>query len=136
MAQVPEYRPIRVDGLKDVPDWGKAVVTSLNKFMREVISALTRLTFKENFDAGVSTVTFATSATYTGGDFVPLLFTAPVGGVTGVITTKVVDTVTPSNKILPGTTSTNWTTDRAKVTLTYVSGLANSTQYTITFLIF
>lgn len=105
------------------------VISILNNFMDFVYRAFAKnITIEENTPYQIKEVSFTTTSTYSGGTFVPLeLKIDPQRIVKGVVVLWISSgTVTATPR---------WSQVGANVVISNLSGLSNSTEYTIRLLI-
>lgn len=136
MAKLIPVRPIRREDVPEAPGWLNRILYSLNPFMAQVSSALNKnLTLDENIDAQKKRLTFTTSSTYTSGDFEEISFPRTTKNrASGILLMTIAidqDNYSPITEAV----SLQWREANNVLYITYVSGLANSTEYVMNVLV-
>lgn len=137
MATLPTIKQVTREDLREAPDWIERLLNPLNQFMASVYQALNgALTFGTNIRGSVRELRFNTSATYDTGDFTPLEFPTGLGGVKaiGCLILQLNESAS-AETVLTGASVANWTERNGRIAVKYISGLANSTKYTVRFLV-
>lgn len=135
MAKLPEIKRISREDLPESPDWVNNLLSPLNSFMDTVYRSLNKsLTFQDNIQGQVRDLEFRTLATYSGGDFTPVAFSYGSGAVrpTGVLLLQI---RAGSGQVIKQPVSVQWSENNGTITIDYVSGLSNGSQYFIRVLI-
>jgi len=140
MARLPNQRRINREDVKNAPSWIDNLITPINSFMESMYSAVNKnLTFQENFISQIRTITFTTSATYTAsGTWVPVTFPSGLRGTRaqGVLVLQALNTTADNFTPLKKAVTCDWLDNGETITLYFVSGLADSTSYTVRVLVF
>lgn len=122
----------------DSPSWVNPLIDFMNRFMTKVRDILNgNITFDDNVRAIFDTTSFMTDAAYTGGTFIPLSFSVTFQPKC-VFLISAIDTDEPTTTFLSAVTiPPNWSYDNAnnQITVYYITGLQNSTNYSIKVLI-
>jgi hypothetical protein len=135
--KLPSIRRIRREDLKDAPDWISLLLYPLNIFMDTLYGGLDRgLTFQENIRSTIKTLELSTPADYATGDFDRTIFdpglrVQPIG----CLLIKIVQ-VGDNDPLILEPTVPQWALHPEGIQIRYISGLAPSTRYTATFLVF
>lgn len=141
MAQLPNQRRILREDLKDAPTWVDKLLFPINSFMESVYYALNRnITFNENIACQLRRVSFTTTSSYNSSpqsadnfpliQFATSLRTVPMG----VIPLQLFvngDVETP----LLAPYNISWYHNNGTLFITYISGLDDSTTYTLQLLV-
>jgi hypothetical protein len=141
MAQLPLIKKILREDLKNAPDWIDQLLYPINTFMEGVYYALDKeLSFGDNINAAVRTLNFTTRSDYTTASpltdgFVEQKLANPIKGTPkGVIVCKTVNADTYG--IVTGAVTCYWEYLNGEIRVRYITGLANSTKYSINVYIF
>lgn len=132
---LPSLKRISRSDLKDAPGWIDGLIVPLNSFMDTVFSLLNgRLTFQENFRSTIRAARITTPATYSSGDFDETRFLTglPVKA-TGVLLLQI---TADDGAAITAATSIDWIERNGEIRVRHVAGLADSTKYSATFLVF
>jgi hypothetical protein len=139
MATLPPIKRILNEDVPNAPSWFGRVMYIVNTFMQNVYAALQgQLTFQQNFLSQINTTTFTTSLAYTSGSFTPIVFSRTLGvKATGMIITQIINSQTTTTTPITTATALDWRDlGNGNLQINFISGLANSTQYTVTTLTF
>lgn len=131
MAKLPEIKRISREDLPESPDWVNNLLSPVNSFMDTVYRSLNKsLTFQDNIQGAIRDLEFRTSATYTSGDFTPVAFSYGSGSVrpAGVLLLQI---RAGSGQVIKQAVTLQWSENNGTVSIDYVSGLADSSQYFI-----
>lgn len=136
MAELPTIkRVLRQDLGRDVPSWVDSLLSPLNQFMEEIYSALNKsLTIPENVQGQKITLNFKTLSNYTTKNFTEIVFRNNLGKRMNLILVgNIVKVNDPSHKF--DSVFVSWYDNGdGTVTIRYISGLENSSEYNITLL--
>lgn len=137
MARLPNVKRINREEVKEAPSWIGQLLAPLNQFMSAVYLALAgQLTFTENIRASIKELSFTTASDYTSGTFETLKFPHNLRvKAQGVLIVQLNDRA-DSEPIVTGGVSVNWLERSGQINVRYVSGLSNSTDYVVRFLVF
>ena len=116
--------------------WVPTLLNPLSNSFTDVYLALNgNLTIGDNIVGTRKTITFTTSPTYTAGKFTSFTFPWPAGLRNPPYEIRVgkVSVPSPQSQPLTAITINNWVFNAASssITVLYVTGLANSTTYTL-----
>lgn len=137
MAQLPTVKGIRREDLgQDLPEWIENLLTPLSNFMESVYNAFNKnITFKENIACNLFTIEFTTSSTYTTGTFEKLYFNTTLkGSLNGCIVINC-QNLTDQYALNTLGISPSFSDLSPRISINYISGLANSTKYKVTLLV-
>lgn len=136
MAELPRVREIKLEDIQGAPAWALRLIRILNDFMGPVFRALQgTLTFGENIASDVVVQTFKTRSDYSGGTFDPLLVRHGRARVQGVMLMQILEADDP-DAVIQSAVSISWRQlQGGAVSIGYVSGLENSTRYTLRVLV-
>lgn len=141
MAQLPLIKKILREDLQEAPPWIDGLLYPLNTFMEGVYYALDReLTFEDNINSAVRALKFTTRSDYTSASptkdgFVEQKVANPLRGTPqGVTICKITDLT--NYAVITNPVSCYWEYLNGEIRVKYITGLANSTKYTINILIF
>ncbi len=142
MAKLPEVRRISREDVREAPDWIELLIGPMNTFMQGVWIALSgNLTIGENILGQQKTMRFRTGADY--GDplednhgFTAFSFKHSLRSrkPTSVLIGQVWDEDNIGTPIYDPV-SLSWSEANGNVTISYITGLAVSSNYTATFLV-
>jgi hypothetical protein len=129
----PIFKRLTLEDFKDGPAWLSRLFQTLNDFMLQTAAVLTgNITFGDNIPARSFNITVKTSSTYSTGDFETINITWPYPQrVQAIIVTQVIR----ENAAFTGSVGVVQWVNTNPINITYVPGLANSTTYSITFLV-
>lgn len=141
MARLPNQKRILREDIKEAPNWITRLLTPLNSFMETVYYALNRdITFTENIACQIKEITFNSKSDYSTASpvedgFLELQFrhslkTKPKGL---LIQQLITDGNVQAVHTTPVTLS--WYENNGVVYINYITGLADSTSYTIRLLV-
>lgn len=120
--------------------WFQKPQSILNNFMYFMYDLLNGgLTFGSNIAAQMATLPFTTDAAYTGGTFVPIVFTKTITSkAQGCIVIQITNTTNTNYTIVTGAVGCpDWQDlGNGSMQINYISGLVNSNTYSVTFLVF
>jgi hypothetical protein len=133
---LPVFRRFNKGDLPAAPNWIENIFNPLNVFCETVTTTLTKnLTIGENVQGQKFTVTFTTLPTYTTGDFTPIRYNYTGGGQPNCLMIGNISRTDGTLMLLPPAV-TGWSMNINKnpflITINYIAGLDNSTQYNIT----
>lgn len=136
MAFLPTVKSIRREDIgPDAPDWVDNLLGPLTTFMEAIYSALNKqITFQENIACTIREFQFSTSSTYTTGDFEVITF--PSGLKTKPIGCMILQILNTSNaSVIKQAVSLHWEDLSGTITIRYISGLDDSTKYSMRVLV-
>lgn len=134
--KVPAQYRLSKEDFKGAPSWIDRVIYSFNKLLDGVVAILSgQVTFQDNIRSRIVSLTFTTDANYSTGTWTDLNVAvdfkeSPIG----VLPFRVVEKAavyTPTKSAL----GVDWTYANGSVTIGYISGLADSKEYTVTLVI-
>lgn len=137
MASLPTIKRVTREDLHEAPDWIERLLIPLNQFMGAVYQALNGdLSIGANVRGSVRTLRVTTSATYTAADdFREVSFdTGLTVKATACLIAHIEKTDDPTDTITGGV-SVKWAERAGKIVVSHISGLADSTKYTVRFLV-
>lgn len=139
MAKLPTTKKLLIEDVQppsEQEDWVRRLLWPMNSFMTSVYGALNKdLTLTENIDASIREIEFETDSAYTSGTWTNLQFPRNINHKTnGVLLLQIYDKSDPYAAII-NATSISWLDINGTINITYVAGLANSTNYFARFLI-
>jgi len=135
MASLPTLTRIQKEDLgQDAPDWINGILSVMNQFMEEIYQSYNRnLTIPENVAGQIKTLDVVTTSTYTSGNFAEIRFSSELKRrMTILLIGQVVqsdDPTTKYNYCFP-----SWEDNNGTIVVRFISGLADSKKYKITFL--
>lgn len=135
MAVLPTLTRIQKDDLgNNVPDYIGNILSVVNQFMEEIYNSYNKnLTLNDNISSQIKTLDITTDANYTTGTFTEIKFTSDLKNRMSILLIGQViqqdDPSTKYNYCFP-----SWLDNNGLITIRYISGLANSKKYKITFL--
>jgi hypothetical protein len=135
MASLPTLTRIQKEDLgKDAPEWINGILSVMNQFMEEIYQSYNRnLTIPENVAGQIKTIDIATTNNYTSGNFAEIRFSSELKRrMTILLIGQVVQSDDPTVKYdycFP-----SWEDNNGTIVVRYISGLADSKKYKITFL--
>lgn len=141
MAKLPNQKRITREDLREAPNWIVRLLTPLNSFMETVYYALNRdITYTENIACQIKEIDFTTQADYSTASpvvdgFPPLQFThtlktKPIG----VEKLQIIENGN-ADTVITEVVSLDWYSSNGVVYITYITGLKDSTEYTIRVLV-
>lgn len=138
MAALPEYkRLLREDFAEIEEDWIEKLIYPINQFNEQVTSALNQsLTLTDNVQGAFRSAIFTTASNYNTGTFTPIKLswgfrTSP----NAVLLGRVYLPDSPTT-VITAATSVDWNvTSQGLINIRYIAGLANSTKYSVTFVL-
>ncbi len=138
MAKLSAVSKIRREDLPEAPAWFGRFLATINSFFENVVLALSgRLTFADNIQSQTKVLGFTTPSTYeSANDFTTLKFqsTLPVKAqALLILQIQKDDDITDS--IFEGVTP-HWFQVELEINISHISGLADSTDYTVRLLLF
>ena len=138
MARLSAVSKIRREDVPEAPDWFGRFLGTINSFFENVVLALNgRLTFADNIQSQTKVLGFTTSSTYISGDDFPTLkfqTTLPVKAqALLILQIQKADDIT---QLIAGGTSLKWFEVERQININFVSGLEDSTDYTLRVLLF
>lgn len=138
MAQLPTQKRINREDLKNAPAWVDALIGPLNSFMESIYSAINKnLTFGDNIQGQIRTIEFTTSSTYTSSNtWTNMSFSSGLRAVKpkGVLVLQILEQSSNFTPVMKGVTI-DWLENSGIITIYFVSGLKNSTTYSLTVLV-
>lgn len=132
MAFLPTVKSIRREDIgPEAPDWVDNMLGPLTTFMEAIYSALNKqLTFQENIACTIRDFQFSTSSTYSSGDFTAITF--PSGLKNKPIGCMILQILNASDaSVIKQAVSLSWEDLSGTIRINYVSGLDDSTKYTM-----
>lgn len=125
----------------EAPSWFARLLWPLNQFITSMFLALNRgLTFEENFQCNLRTLTFRTATTYTSDrTWVNITYAHNLPRPPfGVLLCKLTETNNPtgSEALNSMGTKLKWSEFGGQVTIRFIEGLNDNTDYTINLLTF
>lgn len=138
MARLPLVKRILKEDLPEAPDWVTRLLYPLNLFFENVYNALNKnITFSENIQSEIKTLTFATNSAYDGtqANFDVLKF--PRGlkvQPTGLLLLKIVQ-VEDSFTSITTAPFVNWADINGVINIYLITGLTASKTYKISVLL-
>ena len=141
MGRLPEYRRILREDLRDAPSWIDKLLTPINSFFDIVYETLNRnITFNDNIACQIKEMTFKTLSTYTSATpltdgFEELVFkkTLPYKA-QGVMIMRIYEDADDYRPIT-NAVSCDWYDTEGDIVINYISGLDDSTDYVVKFLV-
>lgn len=138
---LPVFRRLNQQDIPTAPNWLAYIFNNLNLFGEQVVNTLNKnLVIGENVQGQKFSVTFTTSPTYVMGDFTPLVLSYTGGGTPTCLvlghTLKADNTPVGNFSVSVADWSLNINKKPATITINYISGLANSTKYTVNMVAF
>ena len=140
MASLPSQKRILREDLTEAPIWIDKLLWPLNKFMETIYYALDKnITFEDNIAAQKRTINF-TTGTYIGSpmtaDNFPLIqFTSTLRTVpAGIMLLNIYESDNIGEPLIEPTTL-SWYYNNGTITVTYITGLSDDTDYTMTLLV-
>lgn len=136
MAFLPTVKSIRREDIgPEAPDWVDNLLGPLTTFMEAIYSALNKqITFQENIACTIREFQFSTSSTHTTGDFEAITF--PSGLKTKPIGCMILQILNTSNaSVIKQAVSLHWEDLSGTITIRYISGLDDSTKYSMRVLV-
>ena len=136
MASLPSIKSIRVEDIgANTPEWLPNLLGPLTIFMEAIYSALNKqLTFQENIACNLRQLAVNTSSGYTGGAFTPIVFPTNLNG-RKPIGCLILQITESTGAVITNAVSPSWLDLSGQIQINYISGLANSKQYNVTFLV-
>lgn len=141
MAKLPNQKRILREDIQEAPNWIVRLLTPLNSFMETVYYALNKdITFTENIACQIKTVDFSTPSNYTSASpktdgFVPLQFTHTLRNKPqGVMIMQLVEEEN-TGTVITSAVSLDWYEINGTVYISYITGLKDSTEYSIKLLV-
>lgn len=140
MAKLPTINKILIEDVNpnaDSEEWVRRMLYPLNSFMTSVYGALNgNLEIGTNIVASVKELTFATDSAYTSGTWNVLKF--PRGINSKAVEVRVAQLYKKSDPYDPilNAVTTQWLDINGTINITYITGLADSTEYFVRFIVF
>lgn len=136
MAFLPTVKSIRREDIgPEAPDWVDNLLAPLTTFMETIYSAFNKqITFQENIACTIREFQFNTDSTYTSGDFTAITFpsglkTRPIG----CYVMQILNTTDAS--VITNAVSLYWEDLSGTIKISYISGLNDSTKYSVRVLV-
>lgn len=136
MAKLPQYRRILKEDLKGSPDWVDRLLTPINSVFESVFTALAGgLTFVENVRSTIRDVTFKTPSTYiSDNEFNQINFASGLKvKATGLQILQIEEST--GDKLVDAVMATGWLDNSGQIQVTFMTGLQDSKQYNVRFLV-
>jgi hypothetical protein len=137
MGRLPEIRNILREDLKEAPSWIEKLINPLNSFMSIVYETLNKnITFKDNITSTIKELSFKTLSTYeSASSWETLKFSS--GLKNRAIGCMILQIYEDSNTYIPITNAVHvdWLDLNGIITIQFISGLTDSTDYIVRFLI-
>ncbi len=138
MARLSAVSKIRREDVPESPAWFGRFLSTINSFFENVVLALNgRLTFEDNIQSQTKTLGFTTSSTYISGNDFPVLKFQTLLPVKAqallILQIQKDDDITDS--IFNGVTP-HWFQTELEINISHISGLEDSTDYTVRLLLF
>jgi len=138
MVQVPVVRHINRSSISEAPDWIVKILRPLNLTNEALHFALAnRITFGENIAAEIRNLRFTTSSTYIASDdFETITFNNVLG--TKVLDVRIAkyDIVADNYAPITKAVSLAWRELDSVIRIEHIAGLADSTEYTFTIIVY
>lgn len=129
-------RKIRREDIPEAPGWINKVLYSVNPFMAAVASAFNKsITFDENIDVQKKILTFTTASDYVSGTFEEISFPRTTKNKAAGILLLTITIDQNNYSPITEAVSLQWRESNKVLYITYVSGLANATEYVMTVLV-
>lgn len=137
MAKLPATRRVIRSDIPGAEPWIDPLLSIYNNNNQAIYEAVNgRLTFPENIYSFKKTLTFTTGSTYSGGVFPDLRFTNELDRqVDGVFLRQIYLTGTNYYTPIKSGVYIDWQEVNGEVIIGYISGLANSKEYTVKVLV-
>lgn len=118
------------------PKWMNGILEALNSFLIQVTSGLNKnITFEENIQSQKIEINFTTLSTYSAGDFNTIKFSKDFRAKGfGLFIAQIQETGT-SPAVIKSPVSIQWEQIESYIYINYISGLDDSTSYTIQLLL-
>jgi hypothetical protein len=135
MAVLPTLTRIQKEDLgQNVPNYIGNILAVMNQFMEEIYNSYNKnITLNDNISSQIKTLDIATVSTYSTGTFTEIKFSSSLKNRMSILLIgQVIQEDDPSvkyNYCFP-----SWVDNNGLITIRYISGLANSKKYKITFL--
>ena len=128
------------ENLRDAPPWVDNLTGPLNLTLGQVTQALAQnLTIGDNVIGAIASITFTTDAAYTTGTFNAVVVPWPFGKSKSPQIVLVGNVTYPSTQpvLLTAVTVAQWDYNfvTPSINIRYISGLANSSTYTVSLLV-
>lgn len=142
MSTLPDFRQILRQDLPGSPDWVNGIISPVNLFAEQTYTLLNGGLDFTNFRGSIAAANFTTPNNYADGtntNFTPFTFPITFNGASIVfIGNCIVNSGNYSVSAKPLTLPVGgWReTSSGKITVYYLTGLAPSTSYKVTFLVF
>lgn len=131
----PIYKRLSREDFQDAPNWIDRLLLPLNQFMESTTNIFSKnISLGDNIQARSFTLNLTTSATYTTGTFEPVKFSW--GGSSLPTFVQVTSITKDDGTPFLGSVGTPAWRYVDGVVISYVPGLADSTKYSVTFLVF
>lgn len=137
MASLPTIkRVLRTDLGRDIPLWVDSLLSPINQFMEEIYSAMNKnLTIPENVLGQIITINFKTGANYaTNKEFTELNFRNSLNKKMSILTVGQITKIGDPSKKHESVFVSWYDNNDGTVTIRYVSGLEDSSEYNLTIL--
>lgn len=139
MSNLPEQRRLLMEDFSDVDgDWIERLIYPINEFNEQVYNVLNKgINIQDNVQGSVQTVSFTTSGTYTTlNTFTPVILSWAFKTKPVALTIGQIFTTNSSSIITKPTVVTDWyLSGPGSISVRFITGLEDSTKYTVTFII-
>ncbi len=139
MSQLPNFRRFIIQDYPGAPQWVDRMFGPLNLFCEQTVASLNKgLALNANVQGQAYSVSFTTPANYASGGFTPIVLNYVGGGQPScLLLGRIIRN--DGTLITTPVTVTGWNlnlnTNPYQVNVTYVAGLAASTQYNMNFIV-
>ena len=137
MSNLITQNRIFVEDIKD-PKMGFDLITrSFNKLVQDILNTFNQnLNFGDNIDSNIKKLSFKTMSTYNLGDWIPIKFPCGTKGKPfAVLLGQIIENPNEAYTAIETGVTISWMEINREININFVSGLKNSTQYNITFLV-
>lgn len=140
MAKLPSIKRVSREDIKQAPGWIELLLTPMNTVFESLYSALNKnLTFSENIASQQKELEFTTASDYVAnGTFVPLTFQLNMKyRPFSLQICQIIDQTTGAYIPIkePVSCAGSWLNLNGVITVSYITGLADSRKYKVVFLL-
>jgi len=135
MAVLPTIKRIQRSDLGgNIPTWLDGVLSPLNQFMEEIYSALNKnITIPENVKAQIKVLNFRTPSNYTSAKgFNEITYLNTLNKKTEILLVGGITKLSEPNKKFDAVFPSWYDNNNGTLSIRYISGLENSTEYDVT----
>ena len=138
MADLPPIKRLDPDDYKEVEgNWLRRMISVMNQYFEATYRTLNKgVTLEDNIVSKVYEYTFTTKSDYTSGNFETIKFNNGIGKRARIVLLGQIVTVAGSYIPITSAVTIDWLDLNGTININHITGLANTTKYKATFLVF